>query len=141
MKKITGKFLYNKNYYKGKDFIIAKLRKCRNEIAKEFIRKYDAIMNVNIIKNEVKNKGKNEENNDIKEIREIVEHKNIFDIDKKIFQIQGKNLISFYDIEKNTEEREIWTCGKEIADILEYSNTVQATIDHVSFENKKTLEE
>jgi hypothetical protein len=64
--------------------------------------------------------------------------KNCFDIDKNIFQIDGRNTTSFFDVSK--KEKTIWVKAKDIAVALGYDDTTYAISKHVSIENKLTYE-
>lgn len=59
----------------------------------------------------------------------------VFDIINRAFQFESKE---FRTIIANNE---IWFCGKDVAEILEYSKTRKAIEDHVRDKNKKTLDE
>jgi len=64
--------------------------------------------------------------------------KNCINIDKNIFQINGKNTTCIFDTSK--KEKTIWVKAKDVAVILGYSKTIEVIGTKVSPENKISCE-
>lgn len=82
-----------------------------------------------------------EDNNDIEEIKEIneelivVKQNNIIDPKNKMFVFDGMNVKYIIDKEDN-----IWFKGKDICEVLEYKDTVDAISKHVNEKYKKPFQ-